>query len=112
MIWLVCAVTALYWLGIGLKYYINRSERRKARRKEIANKMIHSLFDAVDWVRTKLFHRNLFSPRQEDQVVRMLAAHNVRAAFVTDPKGKRRLMYHQDDRANMDAFVEKAKQLT
>lgn len=104
-------LVGLFWVGVAANAYINKSETRKAWRKRVTDKVAFAIFDVVEWVRVKVFRRKPSRPSEEEleaRILVMLHEAGVRATFVTDPNGERQLMFHQEDKANLDAFLEKA----
>lgn len=103
-------LVGLFWIGVAVRAWINRSDERKSAYYKVEKAVAFKVFDAWEFIRVKVLRRKPARPSPEDVekvVIGMLADYGVRAAYVTSDSGERQLCWHSDDKANLDAFFAK-----
>lgn len=114
MVVAVWTLVGLFWVGVAVNTWINRSESRKAKRKQYTDKLAFAIYDAVEWARVRIFHREPFearmvrksieNPETRYAVVAMMAEVGIRVMYAQED-GEWVLKVHNEDAPKVPAAV-------
>lgn len=104
----VWALVGLFWLGVAVNTYINKSDTRKAWRTRIGEKVAFKLFDAVEWVWTKTKVLRRRSLKRSDaidpqEIELWLLSKGVRSVVTSRSDGGCDVSVHEDDKEKLNA---------
>lgn len=118
MVIAVWVIVGLFWAVTAADFFIDRSESRKAWRKQLRERLAFAVFDAVDWVRVHVFRRESWIPpmtlstaERNAQLVRdFFNHHGIRHLVDAQPDGGVVYKVHQDDLPKLLSVLDSLEQ--
>lgn len=113
MVIAVWVMVALFWATVIAKKIWNMDEKRQARLKDLEDRLLLRVFDAIEWMRVKVFRRKPTLTQTERNAVAVkmfLDNHGIRHVVKPLPDGGFDYLVHKEDAQRLNDLLAELEQ--